>query len=454
MSGRVTRWLAVLTAPADVASLVAIRVLVGLLITVGSVRFVLNGWVERFFVEPSFFFKYWGFAWVEVWPLWGMYLHFGCLALLGLCIAAGLFYRASCLLAFIGFTYLELMDVTYYLNHYYLLSLLLLLFTVMPLGRAVSVDAWRRPALRVTHFPAWCLLLVRGQIAVVYFYAGLAKLGGDWLLHGQPLGIWLSARSDLPLVGVWLGEHAVALAASWAGFLYDLTIWLWLSWRRTRPLAFALVILFHTAVGILFDIGMFPFIMIAGATIFLSPSWPRTLFRLAPGPAPREQTASWTRRSRLAAAALVAYTALQVALPLRHFVYPGDVLWNEQGMRWAWKVLVREKNGAITFYVTLPGGRRHIVPPRRYLTDFQEREMSGQPDLILQLAHHIADDYRRRGHGEVEVRAEALVSLNGRPGAPMIDERVDLARVDDGLRAADWVLPAPTTPPARLASLR
>ena len=28
--------------------------------------------------------------------------------------------------------------------------------------------------------------------------------------------------------------------------------------------------------------------------------------------------------------------------------------------------------------------------------------MSGQPDLILQLAHHIRDDFRARGHARVE----------------------------------------------------
>jgi hypothetical protein len=123
-------------------------------------------------------------------------------------------------------------------------------------------------------------------------------------------------------------------------------------------------------------------------------------------------------------------------------------------MRWAWKVMVREKNGAVSYYVTLPGGRTQIVPPHRYLTDFQEREMSGQPDLILQLAHHIADDYRRRGLGEVKVRAEARVSLNGRRGVDMIDRDVDLAHVDDGIAPATWILPEPAAPPVRLESLR
>ena len=76
--------------------------------------------------------------------------------------------------------------------------------------------------------------------------------------------------------------------------------------------------------------------------------------------------------------------------------------------------------------------------------------MSGQPDLILQLAHHIQKDFRAKGLGEVEVRVQALVSLNGRRLAPLIDPRVDLSQVSDGLWRATWILPAPAAPPPRI----
>jgi hypothetical protein len=149
----------------------------------------------------------------------------------------------------------------------------------------------------------------------------------------------------------------------------------------------------------------------------------------------------------------IAFVVVQIGMPLRHLAYPGSVLWNEQGMRWAWKVLVREKNGAVTFVVTKPNGRRELVEPRAYLTEAQAREMSGQPDLILQLAHRIADDFRRKGEGPVEVRAEARVSLNGRRPKLLLDPTVDLATIDDGLATARWILPEPTERPIRLRSL-
>ena len=55
--------------PRDAASLAVFRFLFGAILSVSAVRFLWNGWVERFFVRPTFFFKYWGFEWVEVLPV-------------------------------------------------------------------------------------------------------------------------------------------------------------------------------------------------------------------------------------------------------------------------------------------------------------------------------------------------------------------------------------------------
>jgi hypothetical protein len=73
--------------------------------------------------------------------------------------------------------------------------------------------------------------------------------------------------------------------------------------------------------------------------------------------------------------------------------------------------------------------------------------MAGQPDLILQVAHRVADELKARGVHRPEVRAEAWVSLNGRASALMIDPNVDLAAIRDGFASADWILPIPTDPP-------
>ncbi|MDC0711366.1 HTTM domain-containing protein [Stigmatella sp. ncwal1] len=456
-----------LLAPKDIAALAAFRVAFGLMITVSAVRFLAYGWVDELFVRAKFRFSYWGFSWIPVLPAPWIHGVFAVLAVLGLCVAAGFCYRVAVVLLFVTFTYVQLVDVTNYLNHYYLVSLLAGLLCFVPAHRAFSVDAWRNSALRRDVLPAWCTYLLRFQVAVVYVFAGLAKLTSDWLLHAQPLSIWLSARTSLPLAGPLLDQRWVAYAAAWAGFLFDTAIVVFLLNRRLRPWAYGVVLGFHAATSMLFPIGMFPVIMVISALVFFGPSWPRwgwarlqRLFGRPNGPPEPVLPVSGSRvpiapsrKARWALGAAVAYGLLQLLLPLRTHLYGGNVSWHEQGMRFSWRVMTREKNGSVTFVVRDPDtGREWHVPPSQYLTRLQEREMSVQPDLILQLAHRIARDFEAKGRGRVEVHADARVSLNGRPSERFVDPEADLAREEDGLSPKGWVLPPPSSPPVRLNS--
>ncbi|HLV68893.1 MAG TPA: HTTM domain-containing protein [Polyangiaceae bacterium] len=449
--------------PVDAAWLGAFRVFFGLIMTVSALRFVYFGWIDDLLLSPPFHFKYWGFEWIEPLAPDAMHALFWVLAALGVLVAVGVATRVAAFLFTLGFTYVQLIDVTIYLNHYYLASLLGMLLTVAPSERAFSLQSWlsrrRKPA---TVARGWHVLF-RFQVGVVYTFAGIAKLHDDWLLHAQPLDIWLSARTETPLIGPLFRHEFAAPFMSWAGFLYDTTIAWFLLYPRTRPFAFLTVIFFHSVTSSLFPIGMFPVIMVLSALAFFGPSWPRRLVAavrcrfakaepIAPAPsaALAPHTPPGARTRRLVVGTFAAYALVQVLFPMRFLLYGGNVRWHEQGMRFSWRVMVREKNGAITFRVRERAtGRTYFVSPSQYLTPLQEREMSGQPDLILQLAHHIRDDFEARGRGPVEVRVDALVSLNGRRSTPLIDPEADLARISDSLAPASWILPAPESPPPR-----
>jgi vitamin K-dependent gamma-carboxylase len=436
--------------PVDIASLAAFRIIFGAVMVVAMVRLLSSGQISQIYGEPRFFFTYPGFHWVTPWPVWGMYIHYTVLALLGLAIMLGAWQRVAAALFAAGFAYAQLIDVTNYLNHHYLCVLISGLFVALPANGAWSIDAWRRPALRRDLVPAWILWLARFQIGVVYVFAGLAKAKLDWLGAAQPLNIWLAARTETPIIGPLLDEPRVALAMAWGGFLFDTTIVAWLSWSRTRVPAYLVLIGFHGLTGYLFNIGMFPLIMTSAALIFFSPSWPRRLFKLRPTvEASDDRVKPPGRRARIA---IAVYVIVQLMLPLRHFVYPGDVLWNEDGMRFAWHVMIREKHGAVTFIAELDGTRVE-VPPSAYLTWRQEREMAGQPDLILQLARRIGADLRARGYRQVRVFAETAVSLNGRAPRALIDPAVDLLSIQD-LGPREWVTTAPTSKAPQIQPLR
>jgi vitamin K-dependent gamma-carboxylase len=446
-----------LLAPVDAAWLAVLRVLFGLLLSASMLRFVAYGWVDRFFVQPRFHFKYWGFGWVE--PLSAAYMHglFWALAGCALLMAAGALYRISAFALALGLSYIQLIDVTTYLNHYYLAALLAWLLAFTPAQRVWSVDAWLQRRLHPERAPVpatvacGVLYLFRIQVGIVYVCAGLAKLHSDWLVHAQPLRIWLGSSVDLPVLGELLRWPWVPLVLSWCGFLFDSTIVLWLCLRRTRRFAYAALLVFHGLTRVLFPIGMFPAIMSCAALVFFSPSWPRraaAFARVRVAPEPAVTQAQPVRvHTRVWVGLGLAYCLVQLLLPLRFVAYGGNVLWHEQGMRWSWRVMVRAKGGNVTFLVREPSGRTFHVSPREYLTELQESEMSSQPDLILQLAHVIAADLAQRGRGDIAVYADARVALNGRRSRPMIDPNVDLTRVQDGLLPARWITPAPEFPP-------
>jgi hypothetical protein len=434
-----------LNRPLRIAPLVTFRLLFGGLMMFGALRFMLSGWVERLYVEPAFFFKFYGFEWVQPLGLWGSYALYSLIALSAAGIMLGWRYRISAAVFFLSFSYAELIDATNYLNHYYLVCLLALMLIVLPAHRRFSLDVRRRPSLRVDTVPAWCIYVLMLQIGIVYFYAGFAKLNADWLLRAMPLAVWLPTKADWPLLGPLFTQTWVAYAFSWSGAFYDLTIPCWLLWKRSRPLAYLGVIVFHLLTKLLFNIGLFPFIMIFNTLIFFPAEvherWLGKIGYQAAGESARYRfsagSMSWLRP------AFVLYFAIQLLLPLRYTLYPGNVLWTEEGYRFAWRVMLVEKVGQAVFTVHDPAtGRSAEVNNQDFLTPYQEKQMAIQPDFILQYAHHLAEVYEKRfGIEQPKVTVDCRVALNGRSSRTLIDPAVDLASLEDGLAHKDWVLP-------------
>ena len=188
-------------------------------------------------------------------------------------------------------------------------------------------------ALARTHVPRWVLWTLRAQIGLVYVFGGIAKLKYDWLVDAQPMTIWLSANTDFPLIGPLFEQPWVAFAFSYAGIAFDLSIVPLLLWRRTRPFAYVAVIVFHLLTARLFHLGMFPWIMMAcslrvPARGLAAP----TAASLRAHVRRRRRRDAVAARARVVTGILAAYFALQIALPLRHFAYPGDVLLDRAGL--------------------------------------------------------------------------------------------------------------------------
>jgi len=426
------------------APLVHFRILFGLMMALSMVRFYHHGWIESLYIEPVYFFSY--FESLAHPGTTGIYLLFLTAFLSALGIMLGLFYRWSAGLFFLSFTYIELIDKTNYLNHYYFVSLVAFVLIFLPAHRDFSLDTLRRPQLKRTTIPRWTTDLIKFQLALVYIFAGIAKLNPDWLFRAMPLKLWLPAQSHVPIIGPFLSYDITPFIFSWSGAIYDLFIVFFLLYRPTRWLAYLAVVGFHIATAMLFQIGIFPYVMIVSTLIFFSPAihekvlnkikkW--TGFISANYP----MTKNWGSWQKMKPFWMV-FIIVQLILPLRFLAYPGHLFWTEQGYRFSWRVMLMEKAGYTTFTISDEMGKKtEWVNNRDYLTAQQEKMMSTQPDMILQFAHHLAETYKNKGYQNPVVRCQSRVTLNGTLSQPLVDPTVNLAAVNRDWKHKSWLLP-------------
>ena len=456
------RMCAALFKPVDISFLVFFRILFGGIMLWEVYRYFTYGWISRYFIEPAVNFTYYGFSWVKPWPGRGMYIHFFVLGLAAACVMVGFFYRIAAPVFFLAFTYIFLLDQTRYLNHFYLVCLISFLMCFLPAERAFSVDALLRRKIRSDVVPAWTLWLLRAQVGIPFFYGGIAKLNSDWIHGGEPMRTWLRPLSQVAGGHIFAADWVV-YSFVFGGLMLDLFVVPLLLWRRTRPFAFAAAVVFNLINAVIFNIGIFPWLMLGALLIFFPPDLMRRFARAfepgkpfadaEPSQAPvrpkiiaeGSSCPSLFASQKLVAGLLAAYLAVQLVLPLRHYLYPGNVSWTEEGHNFAWHMKLRTKEGEAVFTVTHPRtGQTWIIKSKDYLKPHQVK-MTTKPDLVVQFAHYLAEEKRREGYDNVEVRARVMVSLNGRRPQLLIDPNVDLAKEQVGLLPARWIVPL-TTP--------
>ncbi len=87
-------------------------------------------------------------------------------------------------------------------------------------GSIFSLDSLINKNARREQVGYWELFLLRFQICVVFFFAGLAKLNADWLIHAAPL--YLNLVKHFSVLSYPLQEKWMAVVLSWGGMLSDL----------------------------------------------------------------------------------------------------------------------------------------------------------------------------------------------------------------------------------------
>jgi len=413
-----------------------------------TARFVLQGWVEKYYIEAQYHFKYFGFEFIESLGQY-TYILYGLAFFSALGITLGYKYRWSALLFFLSFTYCELIDKTYYLNHYYFVSIVSFLMILLPAHAYFSIDARQNKSLSFTQIPRYNIFIIQFMLSIVYFYAGLAKVNSEWLLNAMPLKIWLPSRYDLPILGDLFQQEWIHYVMSWSGMLYDLSIPFLLFYKRTRVFAFILVVVFHIMTRVLFPIGIFPYVMICSTLIFFDAGFHervigiiRKIFNIKWKQS--QNILNWkpSLKNRVLAGFFVFFFSFQLLFPFRYFLYPQELFWTEEGYRFSWRVMLMEKGGYVQFKVVDPEtGKWFYVEDSKFLTPYQQKQMRIQADFILEFAHFLEDHYQQKGIENPEIYVDSFIALNGRLSKRYIDPEVDLTKIEDSWRHKDWILP-------------
>lgn len=426
----------------DNAQLIVFRIFYGILVSAECYGAIATGWVRRTLVEPQFTFSFIGFEWLQPLPGNGMYIYFAIMGTLGILITIGYRYRLSAFAFAVMWTGVYLMQKTSYNNHYYLLMLLGYIMAFFPAERDFSLDAKNRPESRSHVMPNWIRWTIILQLFIVYTYASVAKLYGDWL-DFSIIEILMKSKKDYYLVGELLQQKWIHKIIAFFGIFYDLLVVPALLWKPTRKVALVLSLFFHLFNSIVFQIGIFPYLSLAFIVFFFPPETIRSIF-LKKKKVIIDSTPVIPKNKKLLLGALGIYFLVQLLLPLRHHTFEDDVLWTEEGHRLSWRMMLRSRSGSIRMSaVNKETGKVNNINLNEYLTKKQRRKVACYPDFTWQFAQYIKNEFAKKGE-DVQIFVKNRVKVNNGKYHEFIDPNVDLASEPwKHFEHHEWILPSP-----------
>ncbi|MBM1105577.1 HTTM domain-containing protein [Aurantibacter crassamenti] len=425
----------------DNSQLILFRIFFGLLIALESYGAIITGWIKRTLIEPKFTFNFIGFDWLQPLPGNGMYFYFFIMGTLGIFIMLGYKYIFS----MIGFTLLwagvYFMQKTSYNNHYYLLLLISLIMCFFPANKNYSYDAKHTPTLKSDSMYSYVKWVIVFQLFIVYTYAAIAKMYGDWLDFSF-IKTLMANKANYYVIGEILQQPSIHKIIGFTGIFFDLLIIPALLWKPTRNFAFGVSIFFHLFNSIVFQIGIFPYLSLAFIIFFYEPETIRKTFFKKKTPFLSTEIKLPSYKSLLLILGGI-YFCIQLVLPIRHYFIKDNVLWTEEGHRLSWRMMLRSRTGQVNFKVTnKESNEKHFVNLNEYLSKKQLRRIGGNPDFIWQLAQRIKKEHAAKGE-DIMVHVISKVSVNGKPYKTFIDPKVDLANAKwNYFWHNEWILPS------------
>lgn len=415
----------------DIAPLAIFRIGMGLLMAAEGFGAIITGWVKRNYVEPEFTFNFIGLDFLQILVGPQAYVVYALLGVLGLMVAAGYRYRLAIVAYTILWAAVYFGQKTSYNNHYYLLLLFSFIMCFLPMHRYLSLDVKSGLCKSTSTTPNYSILSIKILLLIVYVFAALAKIYPDWL-NGKAVKILINSPG-LPIEAVnrlFTKDWFIQFIA-YSGIAFDLLIIPALWWRKTRKMAFVLAIFFHIFNSVVFQIGIFPYMMLLCSVLFFDEKWVRKFF-IKHKPSinyPTQPTVKKGANSQLIMAFFGVFFMAMMVLPLYHWVIPGNVFWTEEGHKHAWRMMLRSKSGSAWFLIK---SAKHNISesiwPNNRMSSKAANKLASHPDMIWQFAQRLKKEYHIKGINDVEIYAYTSVSLNGSAYASIVDHTVNLAQ--------------------------
>lgn len=428
--------------PIDNSQIVLFRILFGFLMVLESFGAIATGWVKKTLIDPQFTFSFFGFGWLQPLPGNGMYLYFILMGIVSLMVMLGYRYKLNILALAVLWSGAYFMQKTSYNNHYYLIMLLTWGMVFMRPQHYASLDVKRTKTEHHT-CPNWNRLFFVILLLLVFTYGAIAKFYPGWW-SGDFIKNSFSHKTKYWLIGPLLGREWFQQFITFSGVIFDAIIIPLLIWKRTRILAFIGLLMFNIFNSVVFQIGIFPFTVIALTVFFFETKTIRKLFFSKKQYTHVSNTNFHeSHNNTFTFYILIAFFAIQFSLPLRHHFIPGDVNWREEGHRMSWRMMLRTKRGVINLEVVDPKTQEKTrVKKKEYLTKDQIKALATKPDFLYQFIQRLKKEYTKKGIPNIEIYCKmSRVRLNGNKAKPLFKTDVDLAKVKwNYFGRNDWVL--------------
>ncbi|XP_021361813.1 vitamin K-dependent gamma-carboxylase-like [Mizuhopecten yessoensis] len=471
--------------PTDPAALGVMRFLYGVLLMIDTLEKKGLGnasfrrWSSNRCTFPAVYF-------LKPLPLDWMYLIYFIMFLTTIGIAFGFMYR-WCLVVFNAiYWYVHLLDMQRWNNHSYLFGLLSFLLLITDGNRYLSVDSLIWSRLRNQEVPLWNYTLMRYQVFLLYFLAGIKKLDPEWLYGYSERG--LSGNWVFDIFRPFLSSEMIDLyIVHRFGFFLDLSLGFLLFFDKTRKVGMLMALSFHAMNSQIFSIGMFPYIGIATLTIFCYPDWPRKIVncmlfwkprtpiilksnphclysedrrnasgisRLDDGDKLKQMNthrnidSTRSRSSRpstlhtVCSLFVLLYAAEQMFLPFSSVVFKGLNTWGGDLYGYTWNMMIHKyKVDIIVNVKDLETGERFdITELSSPLT--LGRRYAYTPVMLVQFSKCVARKLEAEGHSNFAINYDAQLALNGRFYQRLVDPNKDMLTADWNIFSkTDWWMP-------------